>query len=185
MKKFTLSRVPRESLRVVDYSCEVSFMGTNSFIWFPHEWFLEAIKSLKGIYFCLEVWWPQSSHEPPRCKLSARDSSTPTAFSPTGGLCACGVSAFTLPLCLFLVKVAFTSARNRMTAYNARSWGITPTPRSGRTQHLQGPGRWTQALTKLTRFFFRLQKRNQLTPHPGYMYLHHLAEGEKKGASGP
>lgn len=77
-------------------------MRISIFIWFPHELFLEAMKSLKGIYFCLEVWWSQSSHEPHRCKLSAFDSSKLTAFSPKGSPHMWGFL-----MCLFVIKTVF------------------------------------------------------------------------------
>lgn len=73
MKKFTLSHVWLGSLRAIRCSCEIPFMRINIFIWFPHEQLSEAIKSLKSIYFCLEVWWRQSSHEPHRWNLSECD----------------------------------------------------------------------------------------------------------------
>lgn len=104
-------------------SCEISFMRINTSIWFPHGWFLEVTKSLKGIYFCLEVWWRQSSRQPHGWKLSERDSSMPTALSPKGGPCMCGVSVFIRLMCLFVVKTvlaSFWGLRNWKMIYNAR-----------------------------------------------------------------
>lgn len=103
------------SFGVAHCSCEIS-------IWFPHASFLGATKSLKGIYFCLEVWWSQSLHEPHRWTLSTRDASVPTAFSPKGGLCVWGVSVFIWPKCLFVVTnvpACCWGLRNLKMIYNA------------------------------------------------------------------
>lgn len=80
-----------ESLKSLCCSCEASAMGTSIFIWFPHEQLWEAVKPLKGIYFCLGVWWPQSSHASHRCSVYEHDSSSPTALLPKG-----------VPACVFL-----------------------------------------------------------------------------------
>lgn len=51
-------------------------------------------------------------------------SSVPTAFSPRGGPCVCGVSLSTRLMCLFVVKIVFTSfrgGRNLKMIHDARS----------------------------------------------------------------
>lgn len=156
--------------------CEVCFMGIGIFIWFPHELFLEAILSLKGIYFCLEVWWSQSSHEPHRCELSA---SKPIAFSPKGGPCMWGFL-----MCLFVVKIIFTSLRNWVMTYKAhlgrRKSKLTFLTETG----FAVPWWWDTRFTNPPNLPFCFYNCNHLTSHADYVLFKCLNCCEEKGIRG-
>lgn len=123
MKKFTLSHVWLGSVRAIRCSCEIPFMRINIFIWFPHEQLLEAIKSLKSIYFCLEVWWRQSSHELHKWNLSEGDFIG--AHSPLAKGRSLHVRGFSIAtVYVFVVKTVFTGfrgGRNLKMIHEARS----------------------------------------------------------------
>lgn len=108
----------------------------------------------------------------------------PTALSPKGGLWVCGVSVFTLLMCLFVVKIVFTSLRNWKMIYNADLWRIKPNLSFLTESVFVVPWQGDICFAKVSDFVsFCLHNCNHFASHTDYILFKSLNYGENKDAS--